>query len=78
MLGNVTDEQTCPYKMFKTLYELWIKPRFILIQRFHTTMQFLLSSFDYEDAGYEPAELIKIDFLLNGKPVEELTTIVHK
>lgn len=35
-------------------------------------------SFDYEDAGYEPAELIKIDFLLNGRPVEELTTIVHK
>ncbi|XP_066505106.1 translation factor Guf1, mitochondrial [Hoplias malabaricus] len=36
------------------------------------------ASFDYEDAGYEPAELIKIDFLLNGRPVEELTTIVHK
>ncbi|KAI5620662.1 translation factor GUF1, mitochondrial isoform X1 [Silurus asotus] len=36
------------------------------------------ASFDYEDAGYEPAELIKIDFLLNGNPVEELTTIVHK
>ncbi|XP_056625925.1 translation factor Guf1, mitochondrial [Triplophysa dalaica] len=36
------------------------------------------ASFDYEDAGYETAELIKIDFLLNGRPVEELTTIVHK
>ncbi|XP_072519417.1 translation factor Guf1, mitochondrial [Salminus brasiliensis] len=36
------------------------------------------ASFDYEAAGYEPAELIKIDFLLNGRPVEELTTIVHK
>ncbi|XP_062856479.1 translation factor Guf1, mitochondrial isoform X3 [Trichomycterus rosablanca] len=36
------------------------------------------ASLDYEDAGYEPAELIKIDFLLNGRPVEELTTIVHK
>lgn len=36
------------------------------------------ASFDYEDAGYEPAELIKIDFLLNGRPVEELTTIAHK
>lgn len=52
--------------------------RFSPIQRSHTTAQFPLSSFDYEDAGYEPAELIKIDFLLNGKPVEELTTIVHK
>ncbi|XP_065119939.2 translation factor Guf1, mitochondrial isoform X2 [Paramisgurnus dabryanus] len=36
------------------------------------------ASFDYEGAGYEPAELIKIDFLLNGRPVEELATIVHK
>uniref|UniRef100_A0A8B9KS97 GTP binding elongation factor GUF1 n=1 Tax=Astyanax mexicanus TaxID=7994 RepID=A0A8B9KS97_ASTMX len=36
------------------------------------------ASFDYEDAGYVPAELIKIDFLLNGRPVEELTTIAHK
>ncbi|XP_031424678.1 translation factor Guf1, mitochondrial [Clupea harengus] len=36
------------------------------------------ASFDYEDAGYQPADLIKMDFLLNGRPVEELTTIVHK
>ncbi|XP_051514524.1 translation factor Guf1, mitochondrial [Myxocyprinus asiaticus] len=36
------------------------------------------ASFDYEDAGYEAAELIRIDFLLNGRPVEELATIVHK
>ncbi|XP_024238857.1 translation factor Guf1, mitochondrial isoform X2 [Oncorhynchus tshawytscha] len=36
------------------------------------------ASFDYEDAGYQPAHVIKMDILLNGKPVEELTTIVHK
>ncbi|MBN3310267.1 GUF1 factor, partial [Amia calva] len=36
------------------------------------------ASFDYEDAGYQSAALIKLDFLLNGKPVEELTTIAHK
>ncbi|XP_033015693.1 translation factor GUF1, mitochondrial isoform X2 [Lacerta agilis] len=36
------------------------------------------ASFDYEDAGYQPAELIKMDVLLNGNPVEELVTIVHK
>lgn len=62
-----------------TSWKSWeLSCRFSPIQHFHTTVQFLLSSFDYEDAGYEPAELIKIDFLLNGKPVEELTTIVHK
>lgn len=35
-------------------------------------------SFDYESAGYQAADLIKMDFLLNGRPVEELTTIVHR
>nr|XP_034968678.1 translation factor GUF1, mitochondrial isoform X3 [Zootoca vivipara]XP_034968679.1 translation factor GUF1, mitochondrial isoform X3 [Zootoca vivipara] len=36
------------------------------------------ASFDYEDAGYQPADLIKMDVLLNGNPVEELVTIVHE
>ncbi|XP_062991422.1 translation factor GUF1, mitochondrial [Elgaria multicarinata webbii] len=36
------------------------------------------ASFDYEDAGYQTAELVKMDILLNGNAVEELVTIVHK
>ncbi|XP_021526056.1 translation factor GUF1, mitochondrial isoform X3 [Aotus nancymaae] len=36
------------------------------------------ASFDYEDAGYQTAELVKMDILLNGNTVEELVTIVHK
>jgi len=36
------------------------------------------ASFDYEEAGYEPAKLVKMDTLLNGKPVDALSTIVHK
>uniref|UniRef100_H2M0N8 GTP binding elongation factor GUF1 n=1 Tax=Oryzias latipes TaxID=8090 RepID=H2M0N8_ORYLA len=36
------------------------------------------ASFDYESAGYQAADLIKMDLLLNGHPVEELTTIVHR
>ncbi|XP_069487830.1 translation factor GUF1, mitochondrial isoform X3 [Ambystoma mexicanum] len=36
------------------------------------------ASFDYEEAGYQPADLVKMEILLNGRPVEELTTIVHK
>ncbi|XP_036273177.2 translation factor GUF1, mitochondrial isoform X2 [Pipistrellus kuhlii] len=36
------------------------------------------ASFDYEDAGYQTAELVKMDILLNGNFVEELVTIVHK
>ncbi|KFV58875.1 hypothetical protein N341_01010, partial [Tyto alba] len=35
------------------------------------------ASFDYEDAGYQAADLSKMDILLNGNPVEELATIIH-
>ncbi|KAL3045242.1 hypothetical protein OYC64_013494 [Pagothenia borchgrevinki] len=36
------------------------------------------ASFDYENAGYQAADLIKMNILLNGEPVEELITIVHR
>jgi hypothetical protein len=39
---------------------------------------FCFISFDYEDAGYQAAELVKMDILLNGNIVEELVTVVHK
>lgn len=35
------------------------------------------ASFDYEVSGYEPAKLVKMDILLNGKPVDALSLIVH-
>jgi len=36
------------------------------------------ASLDYEEAGYEPANLIKLDILLNGAPVDALSVIVHR
>jgi GTP-binding protein LepA len=36
------------------------------------------ASFDYEEAGYEPADLVKMDILINGKAVDALSNIVHK
>ena len=35
------------------------------------------ASLDYEEAGYEPADLVKMDILLNKKPVDALSCIVH-
>lgn len=35
------------------------------------------ASFDYEEADYQPAKLVKMDILLNGKAVDALSCIVH-
>ncbi|CAH9090823.1 unnamed protein product [Cuscuta europaea] len=36
------------------------------------------ASFDYEDAEYQASDLVKLDILLNGQPVDAMATIVHK
>lgn len=36
------------------------------------------ASFDYDEAGYQPSELIKLDILINGKSVDALSIIVHE
>src|SRR5207248_7350602 len=36
------------------------------------------ASLDYESAGYEPANLVKVDVLLNGVPADAFSTIVHR
>ena len=36
------------------------------------------ASLDYEPAGYETSELVKIDILLNGVPVDAFSAIVHR
>ncbi len=36
------------------------------------------ASLDYEPAGEEPSDLVKVDILLHGEPVDAFSAIVHK
>jgi GTP-binding protein LepA len=36
------------------------------------------ASFDYEFAGYQPSDLVKVDILLNGDAVDALSFIVNR
>ncbi|MBD3231483.1 elongation factor 4 [Candidatus Dependentiae bacterium] len=36
------------------------------------------ASFDYEEAGFEESNLVKMNILINGKSVDALSVIVHK
>ncbi|XP_054261979.1 translation factor GUF1 homolog, mitochondrial-like [Macrosteles quadrilineatus] len=51
-----------------------------IIVDFHDQLKSLTSgfaSFDYEDQGYTPSALVKLDIALNGNVVDALSTIVH-
>jgi len=59
----------------------YVLPLNEIVMDFHDTLKSLSSgyaSFDYEEYGYEPTTLSKVDILLNGVSVGELSVIVHE
>ncbi|MFH0898692.1 MAG: translation elongation factor 4 [bacterium] len=58
----------------------YVMPLNEIVTDFYDKLKTLSSgyaSFDYEDGGYHPADLVKMNILLNGKPVDALSVIVH-
>ncbi|CAH2268958.1 jg15983 [Pararge aegeria aegeria] len=58
----------------------FILPLSEVVIDFHDTLKSLTSgfaSFDYQDYGFHSSSLVRMDILINGALVDELTTIVH-
>ncbi|XP_053608073.1 translation factor GUF1 homolog, mitochondrial [Plodia interpunctella] len=58
----------------------FILPLSEVVVDFHDTLKSITSgfaSFDYQDYGFHPSPLVRMDILLNGVMVDELSTIVH-
>jgi len=36
------------------------------------------ASFDYHQIGFRPSNLVKVDILINGKPVDALSALIHR
>ncbi|CAK1547144.1 unnamed protein product [Leptosia nina] len=58
----------------------YILPLSEVVMDFHDTLKSITSgfaSFDYQDYGFHASPLVRMDILLNGVLVDELTSIVH-
>lgn len=65
-------------KKVKIIYEL---PLSEVISNFYDRMKSVsrgYASFDYELIGYKESDLVKLDILINGLPVDSLSTVIHK
>ncbi len=72
---------TMNYLSQTTVEMLWEIPLSELIMDFFDKLKSNTkgyASLDYDFLGYKPSELVKLDILLSGKPIDALSFIVHK
>ncbi|MDO4291182.1 MAG: translation elongation factor 4 [Eggerthellaceae bacterium] len=72
---------TMNYLSPTTVEMLWEIPLSELIMDFFDKLKSNTkgyASLDYEFLGYKPSDLVKLDILLSGKPVDALSFIVHR
>ncbi|XP_055959018.1 translation factor GUF1, mitochondrial [Patella vulgata] len=75
--GEIIDQSYIDNK--RIMIKLQLPLNEILID-FYDELKSLTSgyaSFDYEDAGYKVSTLVKVDFFINNKAVDELSIICH-
>ncbi|KAI8924937.1 P-loop containing nucleoside triphosphate hydrolase protein [Entophlyctis helioformis] len=82
LCGNHRGEQVeYSYMDDKRVMMKYRLPMAEVLSQFYDQLKSLSSgyaTFDWEEVGYEAADLVKVNILLNGKPVDALATIVHR
>ncbi len=76
--GEYKDMQYLDSRLVELKYEM---PLNEIVYNFFDTLKARTkgyASLDYEFSSYHPSELVKVDMLLNGDPVDALSFIAHK
>ena len=73
-----TSETSSSLQRVTLVYQL---PLASVVSTFHSQLKSITSgyaSFDYEDAGWQPADMVRMNILINSSPVDALVTVVHR
>ncbi len=76
--GEVKNQTWLDSKRVELVYEM---PLAEIIVDFYNELKARTrgyASMDYELSGYRPSDLVKLDILVNGQPVDALSVIVHR